>query len=118
MLKDLTWPFLEWYQIPSTHQVSLLGCPALHLSMIACNLEWLSKGLVGHTFWGGGLGGGLGGVRSIRVHKLVSPAKVERLMSHWFVALASVALDCRPFCSRAVCHGSLLCLYLADQTRS
>ena len=40
-------------------------------------------------FWGGGLGGGLGGVRSIRVRKLVSPAKVEGLMSHWFVALPS-----------------------------
>ena len=55
----------------------------------------------GDTF----LGGGWGGVRSIRVRKLVSPAKVEGLMSHWLWAF-QVALECRPLCSRAVCHGS------------
>ena len=71
-----------------------------------------------HLLGGGVCWGGLGGVRSIRVRKLVSAVKVEGLMSHWFVAFSSATLDYRPLCSRAVCQGSLLCLQLTDQTRS
>ena len=44
MLRDLPFPRRQLYQIPWATQISCAWLLALHLSLIACSREWLSKG--------------------------------------------------------------------------